>query len=71
MKRIHIDVHGYFDLEYLCEYDCFACLEYFLLLNRLDNDEITNEEYINELIKLESKIKKEQPNKFNVGGLVF
>ena len=40
MKRIHIDAHDYYDLEYICEYDCFACPEYFILLKKLENDEI-------------------------------
>lgn len=71
MKRTHIDDVGYFDLEYMCEHDNLECPEFFVLLQRLENDEIDIDEYINELTNLELTIRNKHPDKFNIGGLIF
>lgn len=71
MIRTHIELFGYFDLEYLCEFEGFDYPEFFNLLNRLKNDEIDNDEYFDEMMKLENKVRSKFPDKFQIGGLVF
>ena len=46
MKRDYIEQYGYFDLEYLCEYEKLECFEFFVLLKLLETDEIHIDEYI-------------------------
>lgn len=71
MKRDYIEQYGYFDLEYLCEYEKFECYEFFVLLKLLENGEINIDEYIKKLKILENENKQKFPEKFEIGGLIF
>lgn len=71
MNRTHMDSIGYFALEYMCEFEDFKCPQFFQLLNQLESDHITENEYIDEIMKLELEQREQHPDKFQIGGIVF
>jgi hypothetical protein len=71
MNRPHIEEMGYYDLEFLCEFENFECVEFWKILNRFELNEISYDEYLKLINELEFKIRDERPELFNVGGLMF
>jgi len=71
MNRLHIDEIGYYDLEFLYEFQNFECEEFWKIFNRFQLNEISYDEYLKLINELEFKLRGEQPDMFNVGGLMF